>query len=51
MVIPAHIEWTKCWFGYTFKLGIGKPFDASAMTAQEILDRVYAQPVDRVGHK
>jgi 1-acyl-sn-glycerol-3-phosphate acyltransferase len=48
MVIPAHIEWTKRWFGYTFKLGIGKPFDASSLSAQEILDRVYAQPVEVV---
>lgn len=51
MMIPAHIRWTKHWYGYTFKLGIGKPFDGSQMTAQEILDRVYAQPVDHVRQK
>jgi 1-acyl-sn-glycerol-3-phosphate acyltransferase len=46
MIIPAHIEWslTRPW--RTFKLGVGKPFDGSQMTAQEIMDRVYAQEVD-----
>lgn len=46
MVVPAHIEWRRGWPWRTFKLGIGKPFDASAMSAEEIMDRVYAQPVD-----
>jgi hypothetical protein len=46
MIVPAHIEWKRGWPWRTFKLGIGKPFDGSAMTAQEILDRVYDQPVE-----
>jgi 1-acyl-sn-glycerol-3-phosphate acyltransferase len=46
MIVPAHIEWTRGRPWRTFKLGIGKPFDGSKLTAQEIMDRVYAQPVD-----
>ncbi len=45
MIVPAHIEWTRGRPWRTFRLGIGKPFDGSKMTAQEIMDRVYAQPV------
>lgn len=46
MVVPAHIEWSVGRPWRTFKLGIGKPFDASTLSAQEIMDRVYAQPVE-----
>lgn len=46
-IIPAHIEWTRhSYWRRTFKLGIGKPFDASQMTAEQIMDRVYDQPVE-----
>lgn len=41
MIVPAHIEWTRHKPWRTFKLGIGKPFDGSNMTAQQIMDRVY----------
>ncbi len=46
MLVPAHIEWRRGWPWRTFKLGMGKPFDGSAMTAQQIMDRVYDQPVE-----
>jgi 1-acyl-sn-glycerol-3-phosphate acyltransferase len=46
MVVPAHIEWRRGWPWRTFKLGIGKPFDAAGLSAQDIMDRVYALPVD-----
>lgn len=46
MVVPAHIEWERRGrFGRRFRIGIGKPFDGTHLTAQEILDRVYAVPV------
>ncbi|HVQ44144.1 MAG TPA: lysophospholipid acyltransferase family protein [Candidatus Saccharimonadia bacterium] len=45
MIIPVHIEWTRGRPWRTFQLGVGKPFDGSAMTAQEIMDRIYQQPV------
>ncbi|HEY6737182.1 MAG TPA: lysophospholipid acyltransferase family protein [Candidatus Saccharimonadia bacterium] len=45
MVVPAHIEWKRGRPWRTFKLGIGKPFDASGLTADEIMERVYAVPV------
>jgi 1-acyl-sn-glycerol-3-phosphate acyltransferase len=45
MIIPAHIQWhgKNLWHG--FDIGIGKPFDGSKMSAQEILDRIYSVPV------
>jgi 1-acyl-sn-glycerol-3-phosphate acyltransferase len=46
MVIPAHIEWTRGKPWRTFRLAVGKPFDGHGMTAQEILDRVYALSVE-----
>lgn len=47
MIIPAHIEWKLYGrWSRTFRVGIGKPFDASRMTADQIMNRVYAQPVE-----
>jgi 1-acyl-sn-glycerol-3-phosphate acyltransferase len=45
-VIPVHIEWRKQSRLMCFDMHIGKPFDGSKMTAQEILDAIYALPVD-----
>ncbi len=45
MVVPAHIEWQKTRLGRRFRIGIGKPFDGTHLTAQEILDRIYDVPV------
>jgi 1-acyl-sn-glycerol-3-phosphate acyltransferase len=45
-IIPTHIQWTR--YGRwrrTFKLTYGMPFDGSDMTAQEIMDRIYAVPL------
>ncbi len=44
-IIPVHIEWRGEGRFKTFDMGIGKPFDGSKMSAQEILDRIYEQPV------
>jgi 1-acyl-sn-glycerol-3-phosphate acyltransferase len=44
-IIPIHIEWKRKDRLSTFDMGIGKPFDGSKMTAQEILERIYEQPV------
>lgn len=39
--IPARIQWTREGvFGRKFSLAIGKPFDGSKMSAQEILDKM-----------
>jgi lysophospholipid acyltransferase (LPLAT)-like uncharacterized protein len=46
-VIPVHIEWRDAHKWHKgFDMHIGKPFDGSKMTAQEILDRIYSLPVD-----
>jgi 1-acyl-sn-glycerol-3-phosphate acyltransferase len=47
MIVPAHIEWTRHRWGRTFAYGIGHPFDGSSMTAEEIMERIYAVPVKR----
>ena len=47
LLIPAHIEWRQRGWWHGFDVTIGKPFDGSQMSAQEILDRVYALPVTR----
>jgi hypothetical protein len=44
-VIPMHFEWRRPRSRGQFDFGIGKPFDGSKMTAQQILDRVYSIPV------
>lgn len=45
-IIPAHIQWVRHGrIRRTFKLTYGKPFDGSAMSAQEILDACYALPL------
>jgi 1-acyl-sn-glycerol-3-phosphate acyltransferase len=44
-VIPVHFEWARPRIRARFRVGIGRPFDASQMTAQEILDRIYALPL------
>lgn len=44
-VIPIHLEWHGEGWRRRLDMGIGKPFDGSKMTAQEILDRIYALPV------
>jgi 1-acyl-sn-glycerol-3-phosphate acyltransferase len=43
-IIPVHFEWARPRWRARFEIGIGKPFDGSKMTAQEILDRVYDIP-------
>lgn len=43
MILPAHIQWTRPnKFLRTFKLTFGKPFNGSGMTAEEIMDKIYA---------
>ncbi|HUD10860.1 MAG TPA: lysophospholipid acyltransferase family protein [Candidatus Saccharimonadia bacterium] len=44
-VIPMHFEWARPRIRSNFNVGIGKPFDGSKMTAQQILDAVYSIPV------
>jgi 1-acyl-sn-glycerol-3-phosphate acyltransferase len=44
-IIPIHFEWARPRWRARFRIGIGKPFDGSQMTAQEILDRIYALPL------
>jgi 1-acyl-sn-glycerol-3-phosphate acyltransferase len=44
-IIPMHFEWARPRSKAKFDLGVGKPFDGSKMTAQEILDRIYSVPV------
>lgn len=44
-VIPIHLEWYGEGWKRCLDMGIGKPFDGSKMTAQEILDHIYALPV------
>jgi 1-acyl-sn-glycerol-3-phosphate acyltransferase len=45
-IIPMHIEWT---FGKRriYHLTAGRPMKAAGMSAQEILDHIYALPVPR----
>jgi len=46
MVVPVHIEWKVRWkYIRSFRIAIGEPFDGGKMTAQEIMDRIYALPV------
>lgn len=45
MIIPVHIEWKLEGFGRSFASGIGRPFEATTLTPEEIMDRVYAVPV------
>jgi 1-acyl-sn-glycerol-3-phosphate acyltransferase len=46
MVVPVHIEWRVRWkYIRSFRIAIGAPFDASQLTAQDIMDRIYALPV------
>jgi hypothetical protein len=47
MIIPAHIEWRRRGWWHGFDVTVGKPFDGSEMTAQEILDQIYALQVIR----
>jgi 1-acyl-sn-glycerol-3-phosphate acyltransferase len=45
-VIPMHLEWRdKSRWYKGLDMGVGKPFDGSRMTAQQILDLVYDVPV------
>ncbi len=44
-VIPVHIGWRRAGLRSNYRIAIGKPFDARNMTAQEILDHVYALPL------
>jgi 1-acyl-sn-glycerol-3-phosphate acyltransferase len=44
-IIPIHFEWARPRIRARFSIGIGKPFDGSQMTAQEILDRIYDLPL------
>lgn len=44
-IIPMHFEWARPRIRTRFRLGIGKPFDGSRMTSDEILDRIYATPI------
>jgi 1-acyl-sn-glycerol-3-phosphate acyltransferase len=46
MIIPAHIEWQgRSLFRRRFRLVVGRPFSGSGMTADEILDSIYALKV------
>jgi 1-acyl-sn-glycerol-3-phosphate acyltransferase len=45
MIIPARIQWHRAKFFRWCSLSIGKPFDGSKMTAQEILDHIYSLPL------
>jgi 1-acyl-sn-glycerol-3-phosphate acyltransferase len=45
MIIPVHIEWARPRILARFRIGIGKPIDASGMTAQQILEYIYRLPV------
>jgi 1-acyl-sn-glycerol-3-phosphate acyltransferase len=43
MIIPAHIQWYHTGvLRRSFRLTLGRPMDASQMTAQAILDHIYA---------
>lgn len=43
MVIPVHIEWRRGVLGTrTFRLAIGQPFNGAGLSAEAIMDRVYA---------
>jgi 1-acyl-sn-glycerol-3-phosphate acyltransferase len=43
-VIPVHLGWRRAGILSSYRIAIGKPFDAHDMTAQEILDHVYSLP-------
>jgi 1-acyl-sn-glycerol-3-phosphate acyltransferase len=45
MIIPAHVQWRGRGWKHGFDINIGKPFDGSKMTAQEILDHIYSLPL------
>lgn len=44
-LLPVHIEWTSRRGLATYRLTIGQPFKASAMTADEIMQAIYDLPV------
>jgi len=45
-IIPVHIQWTRSGrWRRSFQLTYGKPFDGSQMSAQQILDHIYALPL------
>ena len=44
-IIPMHLEWARPRWRLSLRVGIGKPFDGSKMTAEEILSRIYSLPV------
>ena len=45
MIIPMHVEWSRGKWGRRFAFGIGKPFDGSNLSPDDIMERVYATPV------
>jgi hypothetical protein len=46
MVVPVRINWTVRWKIFrSFRIHIGAPFDGTGLTAQEILERIYALPL------
>lgn len=47
-IIPVHLEWNRTSGRRYVDIGVGPPFDASRMTAQEILDFIFALPVQPV---
>jgi len=51
-IIPLHIHWHRqSSFNRRVFITIGDPFDARDMTAQQILDRIYALPLEKVQEK
>jgi 1-acyl-sn-glycerol-3-phosphate acyltransferase len=44
-IIPMHFEWARPRIRSRFRLGIGKAFDGSQMSAEEILDAIYKVPI------
>jgi 1-acyl-sn-glycerol-3-phosphate acyltransferase len=46
MIIPAHIEWQRRGLlGRQFRLTVGQPFSGSGLSADEIMDCIYALKV------
>ncbi len=44
-IIPVRLQWHKTRFGRRYSLTIGRPFDASSMSSQDILDAIYDLPL------
>lgn len=46
-IIPVRLQWYRTRFGRRYSLTIGRPFDGSNMSSQEILDAIYDLPLPR----